>query len=118
MNIFLLTSLAKGYGFTLANNKLTKLPEIGKVDPGSPAAAAGLKPKDIIIEQGLPPHPGPTRGGRGTGEDTKVEAKLKTRAEKQPGERGQSVVRSFDQRDPADRSTAFGSRRDQASQLH
>ena len=47
---FLLTSLAKGYGFTLANNKLTKLPEIGKVDPGSPAAAAGLKPKDIIIE--------------------------------------------------------------------
>ena len=42
--------MAKGYGFTLANNKLTKLPEIGKVDPGSPAAAAGLKPKDIIIE--------------------------------------------------------------------
>ena len=40
----------RGYGFTLHNNKDTRLQLIGKVDPGSPAEAAGLKPKDIIIE--------------------------------------------------------------------
>ena len=40
----------QGYGFTLHNNKETRLQGIGKVDPGSPAQAAGLKPRDIIIE--------------------------------------------------------------------
>lgn len=40
----------QGYGFTLHHNKALGLQEIGKVDENSPAAAAGLKAQDIIIE--------------------------------------------------------------------
>jgi len=40
----------QGYGFTLHHNKSLGLQEIGKVDENSPAAAAGLKAQDIIIE--------------------------------------------------------------------
>merc|ERR1712038_1462457 len=39
-----------GYGFTLHNNKELGIQSIGAVDEKSPAAAAGLKKGDIIIE--------------------------------------------------------------------
>merc|ERR1712241_791312 len=40
----------QGYGFTLHHNKKLDVQEIGKVDEGSPAAAAGLRAHDIIVE--------------------------------------------------------------------
>ena len=40
----------KGLGFQLNSTTKTWNHTVSKVDPGSPAEAAGLKPKDIIIE--------------------------------------------------------------------